>query len=90
MKYLLFFVTDLCGVHFDTSKLPDNYSCNYMKDVCKEAREFESRYSRMSKEEQEEFKTVLQTYRNQCNDALEEVRNLISSQRIFQVFTERS
>jgi len=43
-----------------------------MKDVCKEAREFESRYSAMSKEEQEEFKTVLQTYRSQCNDALEE------------------
>ncbi|NLP03510.1 MAG: hypothetical protein GX089_13520 [Fibrobacter sp.] len=76
MKYLLLFSLLLisCGgsTFVDTSKLPDNYQCNYMKDVCKEAREFESRYSRMSKEEQEEFKTVLQTYRNQCNDALEE------------------
>ncbi|NLG17184.1 MAG: hypothetical protein GX556_07645 [Fibrobacter sp.] len=75
MRYLLFLslLVFSCGkpVLVDTSKLPDTYQCNYMKDVCKETEEFEGRYSRMSAEEQEEFKNVLQTYRSQCSDALE-------------------
>jgi hypothetical protein len=42
-----------------------------MKDVCKEARDFENKYQYMSREEKEEFKTLLQTYQSQCNDALD-------------------
>jgi hypothetical protein len=56
----------------DTSKLPDTYQCNHMKDICKEAQEFESRYSSMSADEQKEFKNLLMVYRNQCSSAQEE------------------
>jgi hypothetical protein len=56
----------------DTSKLPDTYQCNYMKDICKEAEEFESRYSSMNAEEQKEFKNLLMVYRKQCSSALDE------------------
>jgi len=56
----------------DTSKLPDTYQCNYMKDICKEAQEFESRYSSMSADEQKEFKNLLMVYRKQCSGAQEE------------------
>jgi hypothetical protein len=53
----------------DTSKLPDTYQCNHMKDICKEAQEFESRYASMSADEQKEFKNLLMVYRNQCTSA---------------------
>ena len=56
----------------DTSKLPDTYQCKYMEEVCKEARDFEVKYSKMSQEEQKEFEVLLKTYNNQCNSALDE------------------
>lgn len=82
MKYIistafLWFLLSSCGgssTYVDVNKLPDTYQCSHMKDICKEAREFENNYSQMSKEEQEEFKTLLETYRNQCNSALEECK----------------
>lgn len=40
-----------------------------MKDVCKEAKDFERSYSRMSKEEQNASETILKTYQSQCADA---------------------
>jgi hypothetical protein len=46
-----------------------------MEEICKEAREFEKNYSRLSKDEKEEFKTLLDTYRNQCNTAVELCKN---------------
>lgn len=58
----------------DTSKLPDTYQCEHMKEICKEARDFEGQYSKMSQEEQKEFEILLKTYNNQCNDALEACR----------------
>jgi hypothetical protein len=54
----------------DTAKLPDTYQCNYMKDVCKEAQDFEAKYEAMSPEEKKEFKNLLMVYRNQCSSAL--------------------
>jgi uncharacterized protein YnzC (UPF0291/DUF896 family) len=45
-----------------------------MEEICKEAREFESKYSQMSEEEKEEFKTLRDTYRDQCNTALEQCK----------------
>lgn len=67
-----FLINAACGgpAFVDTSKLPDTYQCNYMKDVCKEAREYERSYARMSEDEKKEFKTLLDSYRSQCNDAL--------------------
>lgn len=56
----------------DTGKLPDSYQCNYMKDVCKEAQDFEAKYEAMNSEEKKEFKSLLFTYRKQCNDALKQ------------------
>lgn len=41
-----------------------------MKDVCKEAQDFEAKYEAMNSEEKKEFKSLLFTYRKQCNDAL--------------------
>lgn len=54
----------------DTAKLPDTYQCNYMKDVCKEAQDFEGKYESMAPEEKKEFKNLLMAYRNQCSSAL--------------------
>lgn len=55
----------------DTSKLPDTYQCNYMKDVCKESQEFESKYQTMNSEDKKEFESLLMAYRKQCSDALD-------------------
>ena len=55
----------------NTSKLPDTYQCTYMKDICKEAREFESTYNAMSPEEKKEFVNIMKAYKIQCNDALD-------------------
>ncbi|MCX7726233.1 MAG: hypothetical protein N2053_05240 [Chitinispirillaceae bacterium] len=67
----------LCGcgggrtIIINKSKLPDTYHCEYMEEVCKEAREFESKWYKMTPEEKKESKEVLRTYRQQCNDALD-------------------
>ena len=54
----------------NTAKLPDNYQCQYMKDVCKEAREFERNYAKLPPNEQKDAENVLIAYRLQCNEAL--------------------
>ena len=53
----------------NTANLPDNPYCNQMKEVCKEAREFESNYARLSPDEQKDAENILKAYRMQCNDA---------------------
>jgi hypothetical protein len=58
----------------DVSELPPTYQCEYMKQVCKEATEFERTYAKMTDEEKKEFKNLLLIYRKQCNSALEECR----------------
>jgi hypothetical protein len=70
----LFFLAGCAGStsFVNTANLPDNYQCNYMKDVCKEAQEFEAKYAAMNPEEKNEFKTLLMTYRKQCSSALDE------------------
>jgi hypothetical protein len=42
-----------------------------MKDICKEARDFETSYNRMSPDEKKEMKDVLRAYRLQCSEAIE-------------------
>jgi type IV pilus biogenesis protein CpaD/CtpE len=56
----------------NTAKLPDNYLCAHMKDVCKEAREFEIAYGKMSPAERKDAENVLKAYRMQCNDAVQQ------------------
>lgn len=56
----------------NTADLPDNYLCQHMKEVCKEARQFESEYNRLSPEEKKESENILKAYRMQCNDALKQ------------------
>lgn len=81
MKYFLLLSVALfffsCGGpgFVDTSKLPDTYQCQHMNDVCKEAREFEVKYYKMSDDEKKEFEVLLKTYNSQCNDALEACQN---------------
>ncbi len=80
MKNLFFlsacfcFLFSSCGgtSYVDVNKLPDTYQCAHMEEICKEAREFERSYSQLSKEEKEEFKTILDAYKDQCNTALEQ------------------
>lgn len=55
----------------NTANLPDTPYCNHMKEICKEAREFETSYNKMSSEERKDAETILKAYRMQCNDALE-------------------
>jgi hypothetical protein len=63
------------GAEFvNTATLPDNYLCSQMKDVCKEAREFENAYAKMSAEEKKDAENVLKAYRMQCADALDQCR----------------
>ena len=65
--------TGCAGTEFvNTATLPDNYLCTQMKDVCKEAREFESAYAKMSAAERKDAENVLKGYRMQCNDALDQ------------------
>lgn len=60
------------GTRFvDTSKLPDSYQCTYMKDICKEAQEYERQYNKMTPDEKKEFENILKAYRSQCSDAFE-------------------
>ena len=54
----------------NTAKLPDTYQCQHMKEVCKEARAFESEYGTLSSDEKKDAENVLKAYRMQCNDAL--------------------
>lgn len=49
--------------------LPDTYQCNYMKEICKEAEDFQRQYSKMSEEEKKESKTILNAYIDQCANA---------------------
>ena len=70
---VMFSIVGCGGTRFvNTAKLPDNYLCQHMKDVCKEAREFESQYNKLSPEERKESENVLKAYRMQCNDALKQ------------------
>jgi hypothetical protein len=55
----------------NTATLPNTYQCQHMKEICKEARDFESSYSRLSPEEKKDAENVLKAYRMQCNDALD-------------------
>ncbi len=55
----------------DTKDLPDTYHCEYMKETCNEAQDFQMQYSRMSPEEQKEAKNILNAYIDQCADAQE-------------------
>jgi len=48
-----------------------SYPCQYMKEVCAEADEFERKFTLLSKEEKEEMESVRQAYRSQCNGAIE-------------------
>jgi hypothetical protein len=58
-------------VHLNFNTVPDNERCNYMKDVCREAERFEAQFDRMSKEEKQDARTVLNSYIQQCADAQE-------------------
>lgn len=63
------------GTEFvNTATLPDNYLCAQMKDICKEAREFESAYAKMPASDRKEAETVLKGYRMQCADALDQCK----------------
>ena len=60
------------GAEFvNTANLPDTPYCNHMKDICKEAREFEATYQKLSDDEKKDAEGVLKAYRMQCNDAVE-------------------
>ena len=78
MKYivimvLLSLILISCGgtTFVNTATLPDTYQCSYMKDICKEARDFETSYNRKSSEEKKEMKDVMRAYRLQCSEAIE-------------------
>ncbi len=75
---LLFAVITVSGCGgpdlINTADLPDNNYCRHMKEICKEARDFENAYQKMSREERKEAESVLKAYRIQCNDAYNECR----------------
>ena len=72
---ILAVLTGCGGAEFvNTAQLPDNPYCNHMKEVCKEARDFEFSYEKMTPEEKKDAENILKAYRMQCNDALEACR----------------
>jgi uncharacterized membrane protein len=54
--------------------VPDNERCQFMKESCKEAQEFQNQYEQMSKEEQQDARAVMSAYTQQCQDAQEMCR----------------
>lgn len=55
--------------YINTADLPDTYQCDYMKEICKEAQDFQRKYSQMSEEDKRESKTILNAYIDQCSNA---------------------
>lgn len=51
--------------------VPDTPHCEFMKDACKEAMAFQSRYEAMPREEKDEAKIIMNAYTQQCVDAQE-------------------
>jgi len=73
VSFSLLFCTGCGGPDLiNTAKLPDNYLCSQMKDICKEARAFESAYAKMSEADRKDAENVLKAYRMQCNDAVDQ------------------
>lgn len=55
----------------DLNNVPDTHHCQFMKETCKEAEEFNRQYQSMSDEEKQDAKTILNAYVQQCADAQE-------------------
>lgn len=55
----------------DFNNVPDTHHCQFMKEVCKEAEEFQRQYQSMDAEEKEDAKTILNAYIQQCADSQE-------------------
>ncbi|MCL2219214.1 MAG: hypothetical protein FWC23_04955 [Chitinispirillia bacterium] len=62
---------------FDMNSAPDNERCNYMREVCKEARKFQSQYESMTREEKEDARAVMNAYTQQCEDAQQMCRQTV-------------
>ena len=70
-----FFTGGCAGSAFvNTADLPDSYQCSHMKEVCREAREFERSYAKLPSNDKKDAENVLKAYRMQCNDALEQCK----------------
>jgi len=54
--------------------VPDNERCQFMKESCKEAEDFQNQYDRMNPEERQDAKAVLSAYVQQCQAAQEMCR----------------
>jgi len=50
----------------DFNNVPNTERCQYMKDACKEAQAFQGQYERMSAEEKQDAKAILNAYVQQC------------------------
>ncbi|MCL2689894.1 MAG: hypothetical protein FWE57_08635 [Chitinispirillia bacterium] len=82
IKKITFFSTAACcafligacapkKVLVDFNNVPDTHHCQFMKEICKEAEEFNRRFQSMSAEEKEDAKTINNAYVQQCADAQE-------------------
>jgi hypothetical protein len=55
----------------DFNNVPNTERCQYMKEACKEAQAFQGQYERMSPEEKQDAKAILNAYVQQCEGAQE-------------------
>jgi len=53
----------------DFNNVPDTHHCQFMKEICKEAEEFNRQFQSMSAEEKEDAKAINNAYVQQCSDA---------------------
>ena len=53
----------------DFNNVPNTERCQFMKDACKEAHAFQSKYESMSSEDKKEAKAILNAYIQQCESA---------------------
>ena len=55
----------------DFNNVPDNAQCQFMKETCKEAEDFQREFQSMTAEEKQDAKMILNAYVQQCADAQE-------------------
>jgi hypothetical protein len=79
MKKIIALTSAICGsliigacapktTLIDFNNVPDTPHCQSMKDICKEAEDFQRQFQSMTAEERQDAKTILNAYIQQCAD----------------------
>jgi len=53
----------------DFNNVPDTHHCQFMKEICKEAEDFQRQFQSMDADEKQDARVILNAYIQQCSDA---------------------